>query len=350
MRHWHDPAEVELVGDWSAVPAARRGFHELWGMAWDERTLAVNTAAPPIPSEGNQQPHTVGPTAFVADTQNNRVCKLEFSPTNRSAPCKVSEFITGISDPWDVVYYEGILYVSERLSHRIAAYDAITGQYIKTIVSGNPLAGVSAAREVVRLASLTSIRAERCVAPEGLYRVDDWLYFGSKAMAQVRRIDLRTGALETVAVVPTDDNSKFVKFAVSDGTFGPKGTLFTCTFSNAQYGLSASILPNGDTWWWFSNSGGTGQWSEFVYPSAVAIGQGRLLLGGANEGLLMITRRSAGDTELSEAAVRGAQEFNSRGLNLLHGESAFGFYGLPLPWGVSSDIDAFLTAHGHPRT
>jgi hypothetical protein len=350
MRHWHDPAEVELVGDWSAVPVERRGFHELWGMAWDERTLGVNAAAAPIPSEGGQQPHLVGPVAFVTDTQNNRVCKLEFSPTDRSVPPKVTEFIVGLSDPWDIVFRDGVLYVSERLAHRISAFDALTGRYLRDVVKGAALASLDRNRELVRLSTMTAIRAERCVAPEGLYRIDDWLYFGSKAQAQIRRINLVTGAFEVVSTVPTDDNSKFVKFAVSDGTFGPKGAVFTCTWSNAEYGLCGSSLPNGDTWWWFSNSGGTGRWSEFVYPAAVGLGQGRLVLGGANEGVLMITQRQAGDQEMSEEAIAGEKEFNSRGLNLLHGDSGYGFYGLPLPWGVSSNIDAFLSASGHTRS
>lgn len=350
MHHWEDPADLELVGDWSSIPVERRGFHELWGMAWDERTLGVNTSAAPIPSEGNQQPHVVGPVAFVTDTQNNRVCKLEFSPTSRTAPPKVTEFIVGVQDPWDIVYRDGVIYVSERLAHRVAAYDATTGQYLRTVVSGAPLATLNQIREVVPQASIAVMRAERCVAPEGLYRLDDWLYFGSMAQAQIRRINLVSGVLEVVSTVPVDGNSKFVKFAVSDGSFGPKGTVFTCTWSTAEFGLCASTLPNGDQWWWGGASGGTGRWSTLGYPAAVGVGQGRLVQGGVVEGILMITQRQAGDQEVSAAAVAGETEYKARGLELLHGENGFGFYGLPLPWGVSTNIDAFLLANGHTRT
>lgn len=349
IHHWEDPADVELVGDWAAIPVERRGFHELWGMAWDERTLGVNTSAAPIPSEGNQQPHVVGPVAFVTDTQNNRVCKLEFSPTSRSAPPKVSEFIVGLHDPWDIVYRDGVIYVSERLSHRIAAYDATTGQYIRTVVSGAPLATLNQIRQVVRQSTLTEIRAENCVAPEGLYRLDDWLYFGSMAQAQIRRVNLVSGVLEVVNTVPTDGNSNFVKFAISDGSFGPKGSVFTCTWSAAEFGLCGSALPNGEEWWWGGASGGTGRWSTLGYPAAVGVGQGRLVLGGVVEGVLMITQRQAGDQEFSAAAAAGENEYKTRGLDLLHGENGFGFYALPLPWGVSTNIDAFLLANGHTR-
>lgn len=347
LRHWGDGSDVELVGDWSAIPAERRGFHELWGLAWDERTLTVNTSAAPIPTEGNQQPHVTGPVAFVSDTQNNRICKLEFSPVSRAAPPKITEFLTGLADPWDVVYHDGVLYVSERLSHRVAAYDATTGTYLRTVVQGRALANVNQNREVVRLATLDAIRAEACVAPEGMYRLGEWLYFGSKAQGQVRRVHLQTGALETVVNVPLDDNSKFVKLAVSDGSFGPAGSVFTCTWSNAQYGYPWSVRPDGTTWWWFSSSSGTGPWEAFAYPTAVAVGQGRMVIGGVNEGVLMVTRRVAGDTASTDAVRRGAGEYRSRGLNLLHGHNGFGFYGLPLPWGISSDIDAFLGFHGH---
>lgn len=43
----------------------------------------------------------------------------------------------------------------------------------------------------------------------------------------------------------------------------------------------------------------------------------------------------------------GAVEWEDGGHNLLHGHFGFGFYGLPLPWVVSANIDAFLKYHGH---
>jgi hypothetical protein len=74
-----------------------------------------------------------------------------------------------------------------------------------------------------------------------------------------------------------------------------------------------------------------------------------LVLGGVVEGVLMITQRQAGDQEFSAAAAAGENEYKTRGLDLLHGENGFGFYALPLPWGVSTNIDAFLLANGHTR-
>ncbi len=66
------------MSDWSAIPEERRGFHELWGLAWDPRTLGTNPSVAPI---GCEQPNVVDPVAFVADRQNKRICKLGFSPT-----------------------------------------------------------------------------------------------------------------------------------------------------------------------------------------------------------------------------------------------------------------------------
>jgi hypothetical protein len=45
-----------------------------------------------------------------------------------------------------------------------------------------------------------------------------------------------------------DGNSQFVKIALSDGTFGPRGTLFIWTFSNRDLGMPVVFLPDGTRW------------------------------------------------------------------------------------------------------
>lgn len=356
--YWGDPPVLELVGDWSAIPEERRGFHELWGLAWDERTLPINESAARIPSENNEKPHVVGPVMFLSDTQNNRIVKCEFSATRHGVP-RVTEFVTNSLDAWDVVCDSGVIYVSERKAQRIAAYDATTGAFIRTVVQGRALATVSAVRFVVRSATLAVIRAEPCVMPEGLYKLpgDPWLYFGSLAMAQVRRVHLTTGEVQTVCDVPTDGNSTYFKIAVSDGSFGPRGTVFVWSWSNAQYGYPYTHLPPGSSftdwegtsqrWKWQEGTASVGQWQGFNYATAGAVGAGRLVCGGASEGLLVISRRQPGDLGSSEAVQRGAREYSTRGLSLLYGHNGFGYYGLPLPWGASSNLDAFFRFHGH---
>jgi hypothetical protein len=348
--HYEGPQNLELVGDWSSVPIDRRGFHELWGFAWDERTLAINAAAAPIPSENNEQPHVVGPTVFLADTQNDRIVRVEFSATAHNLPARVTEFITGVADPWDIVFREGLLYVAERKAHRISAWDASTGAFVRTVVQGAALATVARDRISYLTTSLADARGEKCVAPEGLYLLDDWLYFGSRAQAQVRRVHLRTAELQVVCPVDVDGNTNFVKIALSDGSFGPRGTVFMWTWSSKNFGFPQTILPDGSPWpWYHEDHVGAGQWGAFAYPSAGAVGGGRLVTGGVNEGLLVVAKRSTSDTVASDAVRRGALEYKRRGLHLLFGEHGFGFFSLAQPFGYSADIDAYLSFHGHQR-
>jgi hypothetical protein len=348
--HWQDPQNLELVGDWSAVPAERRGFHELWGIAWDERTFAFDASAAPIPGEGNLQPHLTGVVMFVADTQRDRVCRLEFSPTSHAVPPKVTEFLTGLADPWDVVCRDGVLYVAERLSHRIAAYDARTGALLRVVVQGPGGASVDVNREVVRRQPVAALQTLPCVAPEGLYLLDDWLYWGSIAQAQVRRVSLKTGEVQVVAAVATDGNTKFCKIAVSDGTFGERGTVFWASWTNAQYGYPAARRPDGTGWsYYYGNEPFAGAGGGFVYPSAVGVSHGRLVFGGAGEGIMQITRRQPGDATRSEQAAAGSREFAAKGYDLAYGAYGYGQTGQPLPWGESSNIDAYLVFCGHTR-
>jgi hypothetical protein len=332
-------------------------------MAWDERTLAVDELAAPIPAEGNRRPHLVGPVAFLADTQNNRVLRVEFSATSHAVPAKVTEFLTGLGDPWDVLCDAGVLYVSERAWHRVVAYDATSGRLLRVVCSGQPLASVDRNRFVRRAVTDAAIQAQPCVAPEGLYKLpgDPWLYFGSFAMKQVRRVHLTTGEVQVMCDVPVDGNSQFFKIAISDGTFGPRGTIFVWSWSNGQRGYPFTWLPEDGPrfarwsgpsrhWSWYEQEGGAGLWAQFAYGTAGGVRNGMLVCGGAGEGLQVITMREAGDIGSSAAATRGAKEYRQRGLNLLHGHGGFGYYGLPLPWGVSGDVDAYLTLCGHART
>lgn len=354
--HWQnkdlaDPAHLELVGDWSAIPAERRGFRELWGMAWDERTFVTDESAAPIPSERNLKPHITGIVLFLADTQNSRVCKLEFSPTSHAVPPKVTEFIVGLADPWDVVCADGVLYVSERQSHRIAAYDATTGAFIRVVVQGQALARIDQNREVVRLASVDVCRAAVAVAPEGLALQDGWLYWGSKAQEQIKRINLATGDVELITNIRADGNSKFCKIAISDGTFGPRGLVGYATWSNANYGWPS--LTTKDTGWGLGdaaiNRRMAGPIGHFGYATCVGFGGGQMVLGGQDEGLIRVTKRVPTDVVQTPAFKAGEKEFAAAGYDLLHGDGGFGFFGLPLPFGESPNIDAFLTLHGHTK-
>jgi hypothetical protein len=344
---WGSPQQVQLVGDWSSIPAERRGFREAWGLAWDPASLVTDETVAKIDGE---HPHLTGPRAFISDTQNNRVCVIEFSRNSRTAVPVVREFITGLGDPWDVVCDGNLLYVSERSKHRIAAYDTVTGRLDHVLVSGPALATVSSVnRFVTRLASLLTLRSHACIAPEGLYKLDDWLYFGSYAMGQVKRVHLRTGQVEHVVNPTLDGNSSFIKLAVSDGTFGPRGTVFVATWSNHFFGYPAAYLPGGKQWEYLSGTNRGAPWGGAGYPTAVAVGQGKMVCGSSAEGLLVHSKALATDKPIPSQYANGEKEWLRRGFHLTHGPAGFGYYGLALPWGVSADIDVYLTTHGHVK-
>jgi hypothetical protein len=351
MANYTGPQNLELVGDWSSIPASRHGFHEAWGMAWDERTLTVNESAPPIPSEGNEKPHQTGPVAFISDTQNNRILRIEFSATSRSAPPKVTEFITGLGDPWDCVYSQGVLYVSERTRHRIAAFNATTGAFIRTVISGADLGFVSPQRWPTLNPGVTleAARAQPCVLPEGLYLRGRSLYFGSRVMEQVREINLDTGTIVRRQNIYCDGNSFYAKIAVSDGTFGPEGTIFVVTWTPRAFGYPHAYLPDGREWSLVGNGRVGTMWGDAGYPTAVGVGQGRLLVGNVSEGLNMVSRALPTDRAMPRQAGAGALEYWRRGYRRSHGFNGWGHYGLPVPWGLTPDIDAFLEYCGHRR-
>lgn len=353
--HWQSPGadtDYELVGDWSSVPTSRRGFFELWGFTWDKRTLEVNESAAPIPSEGNEKPHIVGPVAFVADSQHNRICKLQWAPDNHADPV-VSEFLLGLADPWDCVCQDGVLYVSERLSHRIAAYDATTGALLRVVVQGPDLAFVDKNRQVVRRVSFEGTKAAPCVAPEGLAWHDGWLYFTSVAQCDIRRVRPDGSDLQIVASFPFDNNLLYAKISVSDGCVAP-GTIVLFGWSSALGGgMGRVILPDGTTWPIGVRLGedkrGGGWPGHFVYATAGCIGSGGIAIAGANEGVMVITRRLPDEPLISAAAKRGEREFRDSGLITMHGQAGFGWTNLPLPFDASPDVAAYLIQNGHTQ-
>lgn len=330
---------LELVGDWSAVPQPRRGFHELWGMAWDRSSLTPDPQGAPIAAEDNRRPHIGNPVCFVTDSQHERVCRIEFDGRSHATPARVTEYLTDLADPWDIVSWRDSLLISERRAHRIIQIDIRTGKRQRVVLSGAALATVAAANRRVSIsAPLAALQAQPCVAPEGLYILDDWLYFGSFAQRQVRRVHLVTGKLEVVvADVPLTGNSKFIKFCVSDGTFGPRGTVFIQSWDNRPPRFGH--LPDGGIW--KLNLSG---FRLDGYGSAVAVGNGRLYFGTSRYGLWRVARGTPMDARLFR---QGRDEYESAFFKLTHGTGGFGHHGLPLPWGRSAAMDYYLSQCGH---
>jgi filamentous hemagglutinin family protein len=335
--YWNDPTSAELVGDWSSIPPARRGFAQPWGMAWDPRTLVINESAAPIPSENNEKPHIYGPVLYVSDTFQNRILKLQYIATAHGVPPTVTEFVTGLNQPWDVIADGTQLYVSDRMNNAIKVFDMDTAALVKTI----PV-----------------------VQPEGMALLDGWLYYASILTKSIRKINLATGddvliadpsvTGSKMAYYLNSNNARFMKIAVSDGSFGPRGMIAYTTWANTYFGYP--ILIDGATGnmidWLQVNSGdvvkGTSPLGLHSYSSAVGIGHGRMLFGTVEEGLHVVSKALPTDPVIDSAKyTAGKDQWQAAGYGLTHGPGGYGYYGLPLPWGETPEIDYFLEANLH---
>jgi hypothetical protein len=327
------PATRRLVGNWSAVPQARWGFQELWDVAVDYRTVAIDPNSTPI---GNppEQTHVMSVVKYVTDTQKGRVCKLTFGAADLTRTAVVSEFVTGLSFPWGCETVGNLLLVTESggtpqtTAGRVLAYDMDTGALVWQV----PLP-----------------RAE------GIRVLDGFAYVGSLASKAVWKIDLTTRAvtkhLDLSSVV--DGNSRFVNLAVSDGTFGPRGSVAVITWTAAQYGWPAVFSPTGvrlqigDRANGWGEPKGTYVPGGLSYGSAVSIGKGRMTWGTVQDGLHRVSAALPTDTVVPAAVAAGVQKWYDRDYRLIWSDYGFGLYGVPLPWGKDADIDAMLTNMGH---
>ncbi len=76
-----------------------------------------------------------------------------------------------------------------------------------------------------------------------------------------------------------------------------------------------------------------------------------MLFGTAEEGLHVVSKALETDPVIDAALYKAGQDqWQALGYGLTHGPAGYGFYGLPLPWGVTPEIDYFLRANLHgPR-
>ena len=344
---------LELVGDWSAIPPERHGFRELWGIAWDTRSLAVDETAPMIVEPaGPLAPHFTGPVVFLADMLNSRVCKLKFASRQdgipdhliRDTPPKVTEFWRG-GETWDCVECgagSGVLAVSVRLENRVVFLSMDSGQIIAEFSTP---------------------------APEGLFWQDGSLYYGSATTDLIRQRDVTisgmtvsfgTDAIEVdLRPYAGDTNIKYIKFALSDGTFGPRGMVALVNWSNTHYGYPRLFIGGQHVNWhdsvyvtdlvgpvWPGTNGEHG----CVYTTGVGIARGRLICGNTHHGLLQLSAATLADVKVPPAVAAGLREYWARGYHLIHGYNGYGHDIAPLPWGESANMDAYLAAHGHMRS
>ncbi len=319
-RTGHGDVPPELVGDWSAIPESRRGFRLLWGMCWDSRTLTVDPSLPPV---DGRPPHPANPRAYVADSINNRVCRVEFDGRSHDTPAKVSEVFTG-PGVWDCVEHDGSMIVSLREQHRVVRM-TFDGQILDVIAqSDSSLPGDATvdSRHIARLttgSTLAQARAHPTLAPEGLYVLDGMLYVGSNVQQQITVIDLDTNAVVRRIQLP-GNRWHFVKLAVSDGTYGPRGTVYFCTFDISHGARQYGIKPDGTLFRHHDLYGSEG------YQFSCGVGGGRLIVGGSNYGLLRVRKGPRPDTALYR---QGEREYEAMHGRIVYGPLGVGRFDVP---------------------
>lgn len=347
----------ELVGDWSLV-SGPHGLHEVWGFAWDGVSIEVPPNTDPDVVES---PHLADPVMYITDTQNNRVVRITFDRLSHETPVFVEE-VAAFDDPWDIVWLPTLdkFMVSERGRDALVLLDR-DGTKTDFLVGPGNLAHVDSNRLVVRDGTLQQCRDADIVLPEGLAEQDGYVYWGSFAQKQIRRVNLSTEAIEIVIAEPrTDDNSVFIKIAVGDGSFGPRGTVFNTswTLSNSGYpdGYIPSTGTSGFPVWslWptaelgYPHAGAGGQWAQLGYGAAMAAGKGRLACAASEEGICVITKTQPTDDPVDgERYEDGRVAYEAAGYKMTHGVHGYGFAGLPWPAGLTDDMKYYLRVNGH---
>lgn len=330
------PGAYELVGDWSAIPAERRGFRLLWGMCWDSRTLGVDASLPPV---DGRPPHPKAPRAYVADSMNNRVCRVEFDGRSHDTPAKVSEVFTGVG-VWDCVEHDGAMLVSLRDQHKVVRM-TFDGEVLETVLERDPTRPGNAGldhRHTAWLWSTTLAEAQQqtILCPEGLYVLDGLLYVGSRVMEQIVVVDLTTRQI--VRRIPVDGarGNHFVKLAVSDGSYAPRGTVFYATFGVQDGGQWFGVKPDGSRWITATNA----PFALDTYQMSFAVGGGRLIAGGSDYGL---RRYFKGPRLDMDKYAQGEREFFAMHGRIVYGPHGVGRFDVPA---ASDAMRYFLTANG----
>jgi hypothetical protein len=388
--YWETPVtsvadpRIRVVGFWDPnIPPAERYPREAWGIAWDARSLLLDTTAPPIGGEQPHLPYTTttgqlvdGPRYFFVDSLG-RLVEGQTSGTDRAAPHRFTVRMSGLGDSWDCATKGRSIYISIRDGHKIIEVSMDTYAKVRDVVfdaTGFSLGVVGTQPRRWTWsggypAGRDACRAAKIVAPEGLDVisttnavgvVDDsdlWLYWGSMAQAQVRRVNLTTGAVEVVANVPLSVgggvDSYYVQIAVSDGSYGPRGSVATTTFYNDNLGKPTFFRPDGTVWDYQGVAGGNytqgidcgagGHWNGSHYSTAVAIKEGRLFCADSSGAVNYFCKADAYDVVIDAAKGKaGWQKWLELGFSVQHGPYAVNRSG-PLPFGVDANLDYWMT-------
>jgi len=316
------PGAYELVGDWSAVPEPMRGFRLLWGMCWDSRTLGVDTSLPPV---DGRPPHPKNPRMYVVDSIRGALYRIEFDGRSHETPARVF-LIAQIPGMWDCVEHDGTVIVSLRDSHKVVRL-SFEGEFIETLIERDASKPGTAGLDHRHTAwlwgtTLAEAQAQPMLCPEGLYVLDGLLYVGSRVMEQIVVVDLTTKRI--VRRIPVDGAraNHFVKLAVSDGSYGPRGTVFYATFGVQDGGRWFGIKPDGSRWISATNV----PYAMDTYQMSFGIGGGRMLAGGSDYGIMRHYKGPRLDMALYQ---QGEAEFKASHGRIVYGPHGVGRFDVP---------------------
>jgi len=356
--------DFDLVG--KGWPAGEpEGFLEPWGHVFIPETVTRGTGAPvdngangPEPAH-DAGPRWTGPVSVVADSGNDRLVRLQHSATDHEAEPTVSILAKGLGDPWSCTATDdSLLLVSERRLSRVSVWNPHTGQMVRVLVQGNPKLAQyrpSEPRRAMRVGTLAQCQDDPCCWPEGIVQQDGYAYIASLASQCIRKVNLLTGESKLHAIIPDNvgnwTGAQYVQIAISDGTTGPRGTIFGAVWTSMNGPLSFAILPDGKPWVFWDNGGnGPGMtWEKFDYGSAVGCGNGRIVVGWSRAGLGEIVL-ARGEKTWDWSVYKPAHDaWAAGGYEQRFGPGGFGWTGEPLPWGQSAQIDNYLLMYGHTR-
>lgn len=357
--------DFDLIGTGWPV-GEPEGLLEPWGMDFVPETVTRGSGVPiPNGSNGPEPPHDpgaswTGPVSVIADTGHSRLVRLQHPAADHETQPSVRILAKGLGDPWSLACGDdNLLYVTERSLSRVSVWHPHTGEFIRTLVQGDVRFAQyrpSEPRRTMRVAPLGICQDDPCCWPEGIVIQDGFAYVGSLAAQCIRKVDLVTGESKIHVVIPDDagawTGAQYVQLAISDGTTGPRGTLFVQLWTSMISGpMSAAFLPDGTRWAFWGNGGnGPGMTATgFEYGSAVGAGHGRIVCVSSRSGLAEFVL-ARGETTWGWDRYKPSHDAWAAGAyELRYGPGGFGYTGEPLPWSVSPEIDDYLSMHGHVK-
>ncbi|MEY5097879.1 MAG: hypothetical protein RJA36_598, partial [Pseudomonadota bacterium] len=356
--------DFDLVG--KGWPASEpEGFNEPWGHVFIPETVTRGAGAPvDNGANGMEPPHDpgakwTGPVSVVADSGNDRLVRLQHSATDHEAEPTVSILAKGLGDPWSLTPGDdNLLYVTERRLSRVSVWDPHSGKMVGVLVQGNRALAqyrLNEPRRAMRVGTLAQCQDDPCCWPEGIVYQDGYVYIASLAAQCIRKVNVLTGESKLHVVIPDSvgawTGAQYIQIAISDGTTGPRGTIFGMLWTSMNGPLHFAYLPDGKPWVFWDNGGnGPGMtWEKFDYGSAVGCGTGRIVFGSSRAGLFEVVKARDEKTWDWSVYKPAHEAWAAAGYEQRFGPGGFGWTGEPLPWGQSAAIDNYLSMYGHTK-